>query len=744
MLVESAGTKSAGSFRGGKRAASQARTVEMPAAQGSAPAPRPTGNNSDATIVGVRPPGFDGARSEALARVGEYAVVDVSLDGTILSWNDQCAKLTGIVSDDALGSGIDNLLPAPFAGKGRSWLRERETHYANEWVREVLVRSDGSRCSLEVALLPLRGDRGVLLGYTLLGRHAAVATEEVLGLANDSEDGLRHFLQMAPVGVCFADLEGVITDANGPFGAILGYRPADLVGRRVLDIGETHVDAAAPSTDAIGDDGDISGHVRIGSLRSTHSERRLRHREGRFVDVELTTTVMPGPSGDPAFLLVVCRDITTRLAKQRALAHKALHDGLTGLANRTLLLERIESARRRIETQGGVAALLFLDLDQFKLVNDALGHLAGDELLKGVAERLSAGSARGDSVARLGGDEFVVLCERLESPEDGEAKAQRLLDSLSDPFLVAGRNILVTASVGVAVTSSESGESLLREADAAMYEAKEMGRNRYSVAGPRRSQRSSRQLRLASELHQAVDDDRLSLRYQPVVELRSKRIVGFEALLRWEHPTEGLVFPDEFVPLAEDIGLISVIGEWVLREACSQAAKWNADGGSIAVHVNVSSHQLGDVFAGQVVTALGATRLAPKLLVLEVTERAMMPDMAAKGAILRGLRELGVSVAIDDFGTGYSSLAYMENLPVDELKVDRRFVERLGDRDADASVMQSIVNLAHTFGLRASAEGIERPEQLAELLRLGCDEGQGFLWNRPVPAERVPVLLSQD
>jgi diguanylate cyclase (GGDEF)-like protein len=408
---------------------------------------------------------------------------------------------------------------------------------------------------------------------------------------------------------------------------------------------------------------------------------------------------------------------------------------------RTRFAQLVAAAAARPESERGHVAVLFLDLDQFKIVNDALGHLAGDELLRAVADRLDETVHEPEIVIRFGGDEFVVLCTGIYRVEDAEEVARRLLNSLEPPFTVSGTHVFVTASVGISLSVKPDAERMLREANAAMYGAKALGPDRVAVFDPTLLDRSSRDLQLAAQLHEALAEEQFVLDYLPIVELTSGRIAGLEALVRWEHPTEGRLPPSEFVPLAERTGMILPLGVWILRRACADAHDWQKTHPEVAVHVNVSAAQLVDTMPDEVGAALLTAGLEPERLVLEVPEAALIAD-PAEVDVPGALRRLGAMIALDDFGTGYSSLALLDRLPLDALKIDRQFVGRLGHSDTGATVVSTILRLAAAFGLRAVAEGIETEAQLQALVGLGCQFGQGFHFSRPIPTDRVGGLLA--
>jgi diguanylate cyclase (GGDEF)-like protein len=446
------------------------------------------------------------------------------------------------------------------------------------------------------------------------------------------------------------------------------------------------------------------------------------------------------PVEGPAELGEMAEAFNEMLAERRAreadLQHRATHDVLTGMPNRAALADQLS----RTLSDGRRAAVLFLDLDRFKLVNDTHGHAVGDALLIALGRRLTAVVRPGDVVARFGGDEFVVLCSDAGEPDGALEIAQRLARALDEPFLVEGHELFVTGSVGVAIGSpTDTPEDILRDADNAMYRAKEQGRPGYAFFDQGMRARSQRRLELEQELHVALERGEFRLEYQPAFEVASGRVEGAEALIRWDNPLRGLVSPAEFIPIAEETGLVLPIGDWVLREACRQAAAWRRQlGRGVRVSVNIAARQLTRPgLAAQVLVALGEAGAEPGDLMLEITEHGVLEDFAAAYRHLQEVRALGVQVSVDDFGTGWSSLSYLQRLPVDELKIDRSFVATLGVDGPSMAIVGSLVDMAHALGLRVVAEGVETADQLAELRRLRCDAVQGYLLARPGRPETV-------
>jgi diguanylate cyclase (GGDEF)-like protein len=432
--------------------------------------------------------------------------------------------------------------------------------------------------------------------------------------------------------------------------------------------------------------------------------------------------------------------------KTRQLGHQALHDALTGLPNRALVLDRAEQllARNRRHPDR-VAAALFVDLDGFKMVNDTHGHAAGDRVLTVVGQRLQEVLREHDTVGRLGGDEFVVLLESSAQEASPVTVAARLIDELREPIVLADgeRSVVISASIGIALGQRDSADGLLRDADFALYEAKALGKDRYAIFEDRMQAAAEGRAELEADLGNALERNEFFLQYQPIFDLTSQDVLGIEALIRWQHPTRGVVEPDAFIPIAEDSGLISAIGRWVLHEACRQLAVWQANGETVGVSVNVSAYQLDrGGLTDEVARAIGESGVAPGSLTLEITESALMHDVHAATRRLAALKALGVRIAIDDFGTGYSSLAYLRQFPVDALKIDRSFISNLGTSTDAAAIIHALVQLGKTLSIETLAEGIEDHDQLRQLQREHCDHGQGFLFARPLGADAIAAFLA--
>ncbi|MDX6697789.1 MAG: hypothetical protein QOE65_1186 [Solirubrobacteraceae bacterium] len=446
---------------------------------------------------------------------------------------------------------------------------------------------------------------------------------------------------------------------------------------------------------------------------------------------------------------LIARSIRYAIERKRAeveLAHQALHDPLTGLPNRTLFLDRLAVALARVQRRRSAVAVLFLDLDRFKVINDSLGHEIGDRLLMDLAVRLQEVLRPGDTVARFGGDEFTILCEDVDGEHDAVLIAERSAEAVAAPFVLGETEAFLTASVGIAMATGRGArpEELIRDADAAMYRAKELGKSRYELFDEDMRDRALERLQVENDLHRAIERGELCIHYQPMVELASETVVAVEALVRWEHPERGLLAPDQFIPLAEETGQIVALGDWVLREACAQHARWRRQGGGAPLlSVNLSARQLQQPgLVADVRDALADAGMHPGDLCLEITESVVVQERGSAIAALDALRGQGVRIAIDDFGTGYSSLRLLKDVPADLLKIDRSFVSGLGSDPQDRPIVQTVIGLAAALGLDAVAEGVETPEQLAELLATGCRYAQGFHFARPMLAEEVTEVLA--
>ncbi len=556
---------------------------------------------------------------------------------------------------------------------------------------------------------------------------------------HDQEQLFRQVFDHA-AGMALVSPGGEWVTVNRSLCEVLGYANEDLPVRSLEEI--AHPDDLGTTLVQI-------ENLAAGRMKSHQAELRLTHKLGHHIWMLLNISAVHNSFGNVSHLIFQFQDITDRKMEEERLVHSVFHDALTGLPNRALFMDRLhlatERARRRKDQ---LFAVLFLDLDCFKTVNDSMGHIMGDQLLIQVSRRLRACLRTTDTIARLGGDEFTILLEDLSGELESIRIVERLQSELRRPFNIGSRNILVTASIGL--TSSkhkyERAEEILRDADIAMYRAKSSGKASYEVFDQEEQNPPVEMSDLGSELEKAADDNQLLLHYQPIVSLETGKLCAFEALVRWQHPHLGLISPNEFIPLAEDAGSIGRVGNWVLREACTQLKRWQQAfpfHRALAITVNLSGKQFTQPdLIDQVIEILQDTGVDPRNLKLEITETTLMENIGTATAVLQQLRALGVEIAVDDFGTGYSSLSYLHTLPVSLLKIDRSFVNAMVEKPDRAEIVKTILTLARGLKIRVVAEGVETLEQLLALRRLRCDGGQGFLFSKPVNAETVHSLLA--
>lgn len=675
------------------------------------------------------------------------AVLSVDANGAIISANERAAALTGRSVDDLLGRSFIGFVAA-----------EDQDDITDRWTRLrlgadgdhatavfELVARDGTAHLVEASLHPtaMPGNEtpGDAMGTVVILRDVGDRERTSAAL----EQARRRFQQAfhsAPTGMALVRLtDNKIVDANQSLADMLDHSRRYLLGRSVREI--THPDdvrAAAAER----------ARIELGIDDSYRIEQRYLRRDGEFIWAKTQVAVTEEDGVQLAIMHI--EDITEQRRAAERLSYQATHDALTGLPNRASILARLDE----LLVTAGVeeVAVLFIDLDNFKIVNDSLGHQVGDQLLVQVADRFRATMRVGDQLARFGGDEFVVFVDGTTklADETGEIRlgpldptrvADRLVRSVQDVVIVDGHELVVTASIGFATNTrpNMTANELLRDADAAMYRAKASGRDRFERFEDQDHVGSVSVLETTSDLRRALTNDEIMPYFQPIIDLRTGDITKLEVLVRWQHPTRGLLAPDDFVPVAEGAGLVGILGERMLRDALSQLAQWRAhehSWGRCSLSVNLATQQLSDPnFLSTVEDALGTTGIEADALWFEITETALLSDVAAANSALRSLRGLGVHLSVDDFGTGYSSLTYLKRFPVEAIKIDRSFVNGLGIEVDDSSIVDAVIHLGHSLGLEVIAEGVETPLQLAQLRELGADSGQGYLFGRPVPADEL-------
>ena len=613
---------------------------------------------------------------------------------------------------------------------------ERKLRQANVYRFILLLVTVGLLTYAGFAFLRLRYNTGEL--KRALDKQAReIAEREQTQLAlRESEERYRKLFELSPDGMLI-HAEGKIVLVNSMciklFGAAI---PEELLGRPVLDL--FHPDYREAARERM-------RQTQEGNRPAPAAERKILTLDGTALEVEVAASPFTH-QGKPS-VQVVMRDITARKKVDERLSYLAQYDSLTGLPNRSLFHDRLEQTVAQARRSDRPAAVLFVDLDRFKLVNDTLGHAIGDELLKQAGARLGSSVRSGDTVGRFGGDEFGVILSNLGKPDDASLVARKIIDALSKPYDLGGHESFVTASVGITLYPDDAAdaEALIKNADVAMYRAKDLGRNTYQFFTQEMNDRAIKRMQMEASMRQALERSEFLLHYQPKVDLASGAICGIEALLRWAHPEKGLVSPAEFIPVLEETGLIIPVGEWVTREACRQIGAWQQAGLKVPpVAVNLSARQFQQKnLEVSVRDILGEVGVDPSLLQFEITESLLMNDPEGAERTLRSLKRAGVQLSIDDFGTGYSSLAYLKRFPLDALKIDRAFIRDIVADPDDAAITLAVISLAHSLRLKVVAEGVETEAQLNLLTLHSCDEMQGYYFSRPVAAAEVEAMVRQ-
>jgi diguanylate cyclase (GGDEF)-like protein/PAS domain S-box-containing protein len=669
-------------------------------------------------------------RASLVAHVSD-AIIGIDAEGRIESWNEAARAIYGWTETEVAGLSIAAVVTSNRTDSAAVLERGQRSHH----------RKDGSEVDVLVSIDPLIDDDTQPSGWVVVCTELTDARQAEAG-RRAAEERYEAVVASLSEGIVLFDEHGNVSAHNEAAARILGDR---------LSSGSSHqiFTGSSIAIEANGHPMSVESFPHAVTLATGESQDDLvigvTDGSGRRQWLSLSSRLLSG-AGQSESPLVVCSftDVTDRKAAEAQLHWLAYHDSLTGLGNRSLFNDELERELLVSMQRSTNLAVLFIDLDRFKLVNDSFGHASGDEVLLALAQRFKSAVRGGDVVSRFSGDEFVVLCRNVQNVDVAISLATEYSRLLSDPVqLSTGRNVVVTCSVGISfvMRGRQSAQDILQQADVAMFQAKNKGRSRVEVFDESLRAKSVARLEIYDDLRHSIDHDELTVHYQPIASVKDDRIVAMEALVRWNHPSRGLLGPMEFIPFAEETDLIFSLGRWVLREACQTMARWRRElpGAEDAyITVNLSAHQLSDTELLETIeSALADSGLPPEALVMEVTESMLMSDTSESIAMLGGIHELGVGLAIDDFGTGYSSLAQLKRFPVKILKIDKSFVDGLGAFENDEAIVAAIVQLSKALGLVVLAEGVERPVQLQRVAELGCDLYQGYLMSRPTRADSV-------
>lgn len=650
------------------------------------------------------------------------------VDGKILYVNRRLCDMLGYSRDELVGSPVEELVAPEERERFRHKLRERKDGQGEVYALTMLAR-DGARVETLQSGRPLLDEDG-----RLMGSFAVITDVTILKQAEKRLRLTQFTVDRAVDATLWLDANGHLTYVNDALCKLMGYSRDELLGRSIYEISPDFTEAEWNES--------WSRLRRDGSLRL---EDFLMHRDGTRIPVEVTVNYLEYEGQE--ILISVARDISERKRTEKELFHNAFHDSLTNLPNRALFMDRLQHCIERCRRSGDPFAVLFLDVDRFKLVNDSLGHLAGDALLIQIAERLRHSLRSPDTVARVGGDEFLVLLEDT-GRDEAVAVAERLLAAFRESFHLGDQEVFSTASIGLGLWDGRyrSADEIVRDADVAMYRAKARGGAEYAVFDREMHRVAVSRLELETDLRRALQEEQFELRYQPVVDGASHRPKWFEALVRWKHPRRGLVLPGEFLPAVEETDLIFPLSWWIFEEACRRIRELRrrAEGVTPSLSINVSGRLVDHPdFVARMQRLVESHDLTPGDLCLEITESVILDHARSARAVVEDLQEMGFGVLIDDFGAGHSSLHYLAELPVSTVKIDRSFVSRIVEEDKSREIVRSVISLVHRLGMRTVAEGVETPEQLHLLRSLECDFFQGFLFSRPMTLEDTVHYLDR-
>ena len=662
-------------------------------------------------------------------------IVITDRQGTIVWANHSFTRMTGYSNQEIVGKN-PRLLKSeeqPDSCYAKLW---STISSGKVWQGEIVNRrKDGTTYTEEMTITPVTQETGSETDTYFIAIKQDITERKK---AEEELQRLASIVEFSEDAIIGKNIDGVITSWNRGAEKIYGYTRDEVVGRDLSFLLPPERQAEIQA---------IMERVLSGQSIECLETQRLT-RTGSAIDVSLSVSPIKDASGHIAGASTIARDITQRKVAEKQVQFLAYYDALTGLPNRTLLQDRLAKALASARRQKNKVALLFLDLDRFKTINDSLGHSVGDLVLQQVAERLKKWGREQDTVARVGGDEFLIVLTAVKEPADAAVAAERLMDTMTAEFIAQGRSLSISCSIGIGIFPEHGtdGETLIKNADAAMYCAKENGRNNFQFFTKEMNAQAVERLMMESGLRLALAKKELFLMYQPQIEIATGRITGLEALLRWQHPELGLVPPDKFIRIAENSGMIMPIGEWVLRTACSQARKWQDEGFlAVPVAVNVSAVQFRQAgFCELIGRVLYETGLAPQYLELELTESLLLSNADTMFSVLQDLRAMGLKLAIDDFGTGYSSLSYLRQFPVGKLKIDRSFIRDVVVNPDDTAIATAIIGMAKSLNLKVIAEGVEEEAQMSFLRARQCDEIQGYYFSKPLAVDKVAEKLRGD
>jgi diguanylate cyclase (GGDEF)-like protein/PAS domain S-box-containing protein len=680
---------------------------------------------------------------------GVTGIFQTTPDGRYLSANHALAQIYGYESPEALIAEMKNIGGQLYVEHDRrqEFIRLLDQQESITKFESQVYRKDGSIIWIAETARAVRNYNQQVLYYEGFVTDVT-ETKQIETALRESEERYALAIEGTNDGLWDWNVKLNRIFFSSRWKAMLGYADHEISYSPEDWLSRIHPD------DVLRVNQEIAHYVE-GSITQFASEHRMQHKDGHYVWVLNQGFAVRDPEGKAYRLVGSQTDISHRKYAEEQLLYDALHDSLTGLPNRVLFMDRLGHAIQLVKRhQDYFFAVLFIDLDRFKVINDSLGHMAGDQLLVEIAQRLGQCLRSDDTFARLGGDEFVILLEDIENEQQTTQVANRIQQELKQPFNLHGHEVFATASIGIifSTTGYDRPEDLLRDADTAMYRAKGLGRNCHQVFDPSMHEHAMAVLHIENDLRRAIENQaenqEFQLYYQPIVSLRSDRINGFEALLRWQHPTRGMISPADFIPIAEETGLIIPLGQWVLRQACHQMRQWQIQfpvNPPLTISVNISSRQFTQLnLPDEVQQILQETGLSAQTLKLEITESTVMENAEAAAKILQRLRELHVHLSIDDFGTGYSSLGYLHRFPVDTLKIDRSFINSVETDLEKIEIIRTVINLAWNLGMDVVAEGVETQKQLAHLKALNCENGQGYLFSKPLNTAAVDHLLTQE